>query len=49
MMTLAILPIIAVLACILVFRTRGIDRVLSLVIAILSGLFSVWYFGFLAL
>lgn len=42
-----LLPVITVLALVLVWRTRGIERGLSIAIAVLSLIFNVWYFSML--
>lgn len=47
MPALIILPIITLLALVLAWRTRGVERALSLAITALSGGFSAWYFSML--
>ena len=39
-----LLPIISILALVLVWRTRGVERGLSIAIAALSLVFITWYF-----
>jgi len=45
MPTFLLLPVITLLAVILAWRTRGIERGLSIVIAVLSLVFFAWYFS----
>jgi len=45
MPTFLLLPVITLLALILAWRTRGIDRGLSIAVAVLSLIFFAWYFS----
>lgn len=44
MQVFLVLPIITVLALVLAWRTRGVERGLSIAIALLSLIFISWYF-----
>jgi len=45
MPTFLLLPLITLLALILAWRTRGLNRGLSIAIAVLSLAFFAWYFS----
>ena len=45
MPTFLLLPLITLLALILAWRTRGVNRGVSIAIAVLSLVFFAWYFS----